>query len=309
MSDSSQGPGWWQASDGRWYPPQEPADTPTTQQPPTYEQPPGGGIGTGTVAITPPSQSSAPRPGPPPGPPPGQPPQPAPGGTAYPPTSAGSGYTAGGGAGYPPGGPPGATPQWSPGTGPAPGQAGGSTKIALAVGIGVLVLVLVGAGLFLVLRPKENPVAMDPTGTNQTTTTGAQGSSTTKKKTTTTEEDPGEETTTSRRSTNSTRTRPSLPKTTTTMKSSSGGAVSDQDFADATAQYLPKASADERVRIGKQFCSDIAGSSVAKVVSDAEDKFTDKEQLVAVLKFVYVSIIAYCPQHRATFETIFDMDS
>ena len=28
MSDTSQGPGWWQASDGRWYPP-DAATTPT----------------------------------------------------------------------------------------------------------------------------------------------------------------------------------------------------------------------------------------------------------------------------------------
>ena len=39
MSDSSQGPGWWQASDGRWYPPQS---HPTQQAapPPTYGAPP-----------------------------------------------------------------------------------------------------------------------------------------------------------------------------------------------------------------------------------------------------------------------------
>ena len=32
MSDASQGPGWWQATDGKWYPPAPPA-------PPTYQQP------------------------------------------------------------------------------------------------------------------------------------------------------------------------------------------------------------------------------------------------------------------------------
>jgi hypothetical protein len=32
MSDVSQGPGWWQATDGKWYPP-------TPPQPPTYQQP------------------------------------------------------------------------------------------------------------------------------------------------------------------------------------------------------------------------------------------------------------------------------
>ena len=37
MSDTSQGPGWWQASDGKWYPP---------------EQAPGGGAGTTAGAGT-----------------------------------------------------------------------------------------------------------------------------------------------------------------------------------------------------------------------------------------------------------------
>ena len=38
MSDYSQGPGWWQASDGKWYPPQNPA--PATAAP--YSAPAGG---------------------------------------------------------------------------------------------------------------------------------------------------------------------------------------------------------------------------------------------------------------------------
>ena len=38
MSDTSQGPGWWQASDGKWYPP---------------EQAPGGGSGAGGAAYRP----------------------------------------------------------------------------------------------------------------------------------------------------------------------------------------------------------------------------------------------------------------
>jgi hypothetical protein len=38
MSDYSQGPGWWQASDGKWYPPQQhPGAAP--QAPPSYGQP------------------------------------------------------------------------------------------------------------------------------------------------------------------------------------------------------------------------------------------------------------------------------
>ncbi|MGI9602061.1 MAG: DUF4190 domain-containing protein [Acidimicrobiales bacterium] len=43
MSNYSQGPGWWQASDGRWYPPES---NPTYQQPPTAAPPqPGYGAG------------------------------------------------------------------------------------------------------------------------------------------------------------------------------------------------------------------------------------------------------------------------
>jgi hypothetical protein len=45
MSDVSQGPGWWQASDGKWYPPQQaPTAAPPPPQwgaPPAYRPPPG----------------------------------------------------------------------------------------------------------------------------------------------------------------------------------------------------------------------------------------------------------------------------
>lgn len=34
MSDAPQGPGWWQASDGKWYPPQPAAAPPPTAPPP-----------------------------------------------------------------------------------------------------------------------------------------------------------------------------------------------------------------------------------------------------------------------------------
>ena len=37
MSDVSQGPGWWQASDGKWYPPQQ---APTAAPPPPPQPPP-----------------------------------------------------------------------------------------------------------------------------------------------------------------------------------------------------------------------------------------------------------------------------
>ncbi len=41
MSDTSQGPGWWIASDGKWYPPEsaQPA-TPPPPTPPAYMAPP-----------------------------------------------------------------------------------------------------------------------------------------------------------------------------------------------------------------------------------------------------------------------------
>jgi hypothetical protein len=46
MSDSSQGPGWWQASDGRWYPPQSHPTQPAAPPPPTYGAPPPVAYGT-----------------------------------------------------------------------------------------------------------------------------------------------------------------------------------------------------------------------------------------------------------------------
>ena len=41
MSDTSQGEGWWQASDGKWYPPQRsPSPPPAASAPPPSSQPP-----------------------------------------------------------------------------------------------------------------------------------------------------------------------------------------------------------------------------------------------------------------------------
>jgi hypothetical protein len=41
MSDISQGPGWWQAADGKWYPPapQQPPAPPAPPAPPTFQAP------------------------------------------------------------------------------------------------------------------------------------------------------------------------------------------------------------------------------------------------------------------------------
>ena len=55
MSDTSQGPGWWQASDGKWYPPEqtpgaEPTAAPTAPPAGYGQQPPGAVPYGGTVA-------------------------------------------------------------------------------------------------------------------------------------------------------------------------------------------------------------------------------------------------------------------
>ena len=39
MSDTSQGPGWWQASDGKWYPPETTTGTTTPPPPPAPPKP------------------------------------------------------------------------------------------------------------------------------------------------------------------------------------------------------------------------------------------------------------------------------
>ncbi len=49
MSDTSQGPGWWQASDGKWYPPQQTAPAPGA--PPPGGAYPGGAPGDTTMGM------------------------------------------------------------------------------------------------------------------------------------------------------------------------------------------------------------------------------------------------------------------
>lgn len=51
MSEAPQGPGWWQATDGRWYPPEQAPQAPP-QQTPTYW------YGQGVVGGTPPRTDS-----------------------------------------------------------------------------------------------------------------------------------------------------------------------------------------------------------------------------------------------------------
>jgi hypothetical protein len=59
MSDSSQGPGWWLASDGKWYPPEA---TPAAATPPPTDPPP--------AAAAPPPKAAPPPAAPPPAAPP-----------------------------------------------------------------------------------------------------------------------------------------------------------------------------------------------------------------------------------------------
>ncbi len=49
MSDAPQGPGWWQASDGRWYPPQAPAGV--TPPPVMYQPAPKTGMNGCLIAL------------------------------------------------------------------------------------------------------------------------------------------------------------------------------------------------------------------------------------------------------------------
>ena len=125
MSDASQGPGWWQASDGKWYAPDQISadhdpDTgagfalPTPGAAPVPEVPPVGGTPVGApppagAFSLPPAptvgQPPAPGSGPPTAPAYGQPPAPgaygAPGAAAYgPPPVGGYGYPAAPGYGY-----------------------------------------------------------------------------------------------------------------------------------------------------------------------------------------------------------------
>ena len=72
MSDATQGEGWWQASDGKWYPPQEHPDFQSGATQPIGATPPP------TAAMPPVPPSAAPA-GPPIGPPPGAPVGPPPG--------------------------------------------------------------------------------------------------------------------------------------------------------------------------------------------------------------------------------------
>jgi hypothetical protein len=132
MSDTSQGEGWWQASDGKWYAPEQHPDyqPPTQPTEPTQAgeptQPvPGAAEGPPTEATPPPTQA---MPMPPPGTPPGAPP-----GPPYPPPGA---------AGGPPPGAPGAEPA-------------GRSNAKWIIG-GAIALVIIAIAAFLLLRDNGN---------------------------------------------------------------------------------------------------------------------------------------------------------
>src|SRR3954447_6309786 len=145
MTDSSQGPGWWQASDGKWYAPEAHPDF--------------GGAPTEAVeaASTPPEPPQAP---------------PAPPSPPVPPTEA---MPAAGPPAGPPLGAPGGPPPGAPG-GPPPGApgAGGSSNARWIV-LGVLGAVIIAIVAFLLLRggdDKKDTVAANST-TAASDTTGS----------------------------------------------------------------------------------------------------------------------------------------
>ena len=140
MSDTPQGPDWWQASDDKWYPPPRP-------------EMPGEADATAVAPV-----GAAPAGGPPTGPPVGPP------SGGFPPGPPSGGFPA---AGPPSGGfPPGGTP--SPYPGMPPGGAGGQNKTPLFVAIGVVVAAAV-IGLIFVLTSDDDDPTPSPTTTQQQT--------------------------------------------------------------------------------------------------------------------------------------------
>jgi hypothetical protein len=150
MSDTPQGPDWWQASDDKWYPPprpEMPGDETVPQPAAVPGFPPPGGPPTGPP-MGPPSGGY-----PPAGPPGGFPSGPPSGG--YPPGAPGA-------PGYPPGVPSG------PYGAPPPGQ--GQNRTPLFIGIGVVVAALL-IGLFFVMQGDDDETSTgdDPPATTEAT--------------------------------------------------------------------------------------------------------------------------------------------
>ncbi|WP_147381311.1 DUF6777 domain-containing protein [Nocardioides immobilis] len=150
MSETPAGPGWWQASDGRWYPPEaHPSAQPPAGPPPAMPTMPAGGAQQGQPPSYPPNQGQPPTgyPGQPQGGYPGQPPG------GYP------GQPQGGYGGQPPGGYPG-----QPfGAGSPPPNKKRGLLIALLV---LLVAAMLGAAgaLVIVLNNDDNDSDPEITG-------------------------------------------------------------------------------------------------------------------------------------------------
>jgi hypothetical protein len=146
MSDTPQGPDWWQASDDRWYPPPRP-QMPGDPEPAPASAPADAGLPPPAAPATggayPPSgQAAAPAMAPP-----GQPSAPP-----FPPPGSGGGPPMGPAARPPFPPPPGYGPSGYP-SGVAPGG-GGSTPTALYVAVAVVVLAAV-VGLVVVLASRS----------------------------------------------------------------------------------------------------------------------------------------------------------
>ena len=140
MSDQSQGPGWWLASDGKWYPPQPEATAPAPTEPtaPTGPPPDPGYAPTQTdVPSVPPTGPVPPAWGAPPA-------DQAPPTAVYSPDQYAPGQAPPGQ--YPPGQyPPGQVPPGGPPPRTTPPDGGGSKK-GLLIGLAILVVLLIGAG-------------------------------------------------------------------------------------------------------------------------------------------------------------------
>ncbi len=152
MSDTPQGPGWWLASDGKYYPPQPSSPPEPPVAPPTAEQPP-------TMDEQPPTALQPPTPGQP-WAPPG--PSGAPGGSTspVPPNMP------------PPVGPPGSVPPPVPGA-PTPSKGGGSKAVLIVLAVVVLlgILGVVGIAALLIARGgSDDEVVVDASPTTVETT-------------------------------------------------------------------------------------------------------------------------------------------
>jgi hypothetical protein len=182
MSDAPQAPGWWQASDGRWYPPEQkqsapapapgypPADAPSTPPPAGYRAggsagpggggypPSGGGVPSGGY---PASAGQAPSGGVPSGGYPASGGQAPPGGYAPPGAAGGGGYPPAGGyapSGYGPSG--GYGPGGYPSV-PPPARSSGANGCLIAFLVVLALAVLGGVGSCVALVVVADDVAED----------------------------------------------------------------------------------------------------------------------------------------------------